>query len=91
MQLSLAPMQDVTDLALMRTLCRVGSMPDFFTTAYFRSTATTCALAEANLRCIMENETGVPVVAQLAAVPVAEAVTAAVILDLLLEGHHGTF
>lgn len=66
MQLSLAPMQDVTDLALMRTLCRVGSMPDFFTTAYFRSTATTCALAEANLRCIMENETGVPVVAQLA-------------------------
>lgn len=66
MQLSLAPMQDVTDLALMRTLDRVGALPDFFTTAYFRSTATTCALAEANVRCILENETGVPVVAQLA-------------------------
>lgn len=66
MQLSLAPMQDVTDLALMRTLCRVGTLPDFFTTAYFRSTATACALAEANLRCVLENETGVPVVAQLA-------------------------
>ncbi len=66
MLLALAPMQDVTDLAFMRTLARVGSLPDFFVTPYFRSTATTCALGEANLRCIRENETGVPIWAQLA-------------------------
>lgn len=66
MRLALAPMQDVTDLAFMRTLARVGSLPDVFLTAYFRSTPTTCALAAQNLRCILENETGVPVIAQLA-------------------------
>ncbi len=59
-------MQDVTDLAFMRTLARIGSLPDVFVTPYFRSTATTCALGEANLRCIRENETGVPIRAQLA-------------------------
>ena len=59
-------MQDVTDLAFMRTLLRIGSLPDLFITAYFRSTRTTCAMAEANLRCIQENETGVPILAQLA-------------------------
>ena len=66
MRLLLAPMQDVTDLAFMRTLHRIQSLPDSFITAYFRSTSTTCALAEHNLRCIDENETGVPVLAQLA-------------------------
>lgn len=66
MKLVLAPMQDVTDLAFMRTLHRIGSLPDAFITAYFRSTSTTCALAEANLRCIDENETGIPILAQLA-------------------------
>lgn len=66
MRLFLAPMQDVTDVAMMRTLARVGSLPDCFMTPYFRSTASTCAMAEANLRCIEQNETGVPVVAQLA-------------------------
>ncbi len=66
MILALAPMQDVTDLAFMRTLARIGSLPDMFVTPYFRSTATTCALGEANLRCIRENETGVPIRAQLA-------------------------
>ena len=66
MKLALAPMQDVTDLAFMRTLQRIGSLPDVFITAYFRSTSTTCALAEHNLRCIDENETGVPILAQLA-------------------------
>ncbi|MBO5684760.1 MAG: tRNA-dihydrouridine synthase family protein [Akkermansia sp.] len=66
MKLILAPMQDVTDLAFMRTLKRIDSLPDLFITAYFRSTTTTCALAEHNLRCIDENETGVPVLAQLA-------------------------
>lgn len=59
-------MQDVTDLAFMRVLSRIGSLPDVFVTAYFRSTPTTCAIAEANLRCIEENETGVPILAQLA-------------------------
>ncbi len=59
-------MQDVTDLAFMRTLARIGALPDVFVTPYFRSTATTCALGEANLRCIRENETGVPIWAQLA-------------------------
>lgn len=63
---ALAPMQDVTDLAFMRVLARIGSLPDLFVTAYFRSTSTTCAIAEANLRCIEENETGVPILAQLA-------------------------
>lgn len=66
MKLALAPMQDVTDLAFMRTLHRIGSLPDVFITAYFRSTTTTCALAEYNLRCIDENDTGVPILAQLA-------------------------
>lgn len=66
MKLALAPMQDVTDLAFMRTLHRIGSLPDIFITAYFRSTSTTCALAEHNLRCIDENETGIPILAQLA-------------------------
>ncbi len=66
MLLALAPMQDVTDPAFMRTLARVGSLPDLFVTPYFRSTPTTCALAEQNLRCIEENETGVPIEAQLA-------------------------
>lgn len=66
MRLLLAPMQDVTDLAFMRTLHRIGSLPDAFITAYFRSTPTTCALSEHNLRCIDENETGIPVLAQLA-------------------------
>ena len=64
--MALAPMQDVTDLAFMRVLARIGSLPDVFVTAYFRSTPTTCAMAENNLRCIEENETGVPVLAQLA-------------------------
>lgn len=66
MILALAPMQDVTDLAFMRTLARIGSLPDFFVTPYFRSTSTTCALAEENLRMIRENETGCPIHAQLA-------------------------
>ena len=64
--LVLAPMQDVTDLAFMRVLARIGSLPDVLMTPYFRSTPTTCAIAEANLRCIEENETGLPIWAQLA-------------------------
>ena len=66
MTLALAPMQDVTDLAFMRTLKRIGSLPDMLVTPYFRSTATTCAMGDENLRCIRENETGLPIHAQLA-------------------------
>ncbi len=66
MLLALAPMQDVTDIAFMRTLLRIGSLPDYFVTPYFRSTPTTCAYAEVNMRCIEENETGKPIWAQLA-------------------------
>lgn len=66
MKLALAPMQDVTDAAFMRTLARIGSLPDVFITPYFRSTRTTCAITENNLRCICENDTGVPILAQLA-------------------------
>ncbi len=65
-KLSLAPMQDVTDLAFMRVLTRLGSLPDYFITAYFRSTPTTCAFVEQNLRCLTENDTGVPIWAQIA-------------------------
>lgn len=83
MQLALAPMQDVTDLAFMRTLARIGSLPDVFLTAYFRSTPTTCALAEQNLRCLTENETGVPVIAQLAGSEAAALVRDALYLQTL--------
>ncbi len=64
--IALAPMQDVTDIAFMRTLSRIGCLPDFFMTPYLRSTRTTCAMMDSPLRCIMENETGVPIWAQLA-------------------------
>ena len=59
-------MQDVTDLAFARVLSRIGSLPDVLVTAHFRSTSTTCAMAENHLRFIEENETGVPILAQLA-------------------------
>ena len=64
--LALAPMQDVTDLAFMRTLTRIHCLPDFWMTPYFRSTRTTCAMSEGPLRCIVENPAGIPVWAQLA-------------------------
>ncbi len=66
MLLALAPMQDVTDIAFMRTLLRINSLPDYFVTPYFRSTPTTGADAEVNRKCIEENETGKPIWAQLA-------------------------
>ncbi len=74
-------MQDVTDLAFMRTLARLGSLPDLLVTPYFRSTPTTCALAEQNLRCLQENETGVPILAQLAGSEAAALVRDARMLD----------
>lgn len=59
-------MQDVTDVAFMRTLARLNCLPDFFVTPYFRSTGTTCAMSESPMACIMENPTSRPVWAQLA-------------------------
>lgn len=87
MFLAQAPMQDVTDLAFMRTLSRLGTLPDEWVTPYFRSTRTTCALAEANLRCILENETGTPIWAQLAgSEPAALARDARYLLQLPVAG-----
>ncbi len=63
---ALAPMQDVTDLAFMRVLHQLDSLPDLFVTAYFRSTPTSCAFVEQNLRCITENPSSVPIWAQIA-------------------------
>lgn len=74
-------MQDVTDAAFQRTLARIGSLPDMLMTPYFRSTTTTCAMAEPNLRCIRENDTGVPLWAQLAGSEAAALVRDARLLD----------
>lgn len=66
MQLALAPMQDVTDLAFVRTLARIGSLPDVLMMPYFRSTRSTCVCSAALERLVEEHETGLPLVAQLA-------------------------
>lgn len=80
-------MQDVTDLAFARVLSRIGSLPDVLVTAYFRSTSTTCAMAENHLRFIEENETGVPILAQLAGSEAAPLVRDAErLLHLPIEG-----
>lgn len=63
---ALAPMQDVTDLAFMRTLTRIRCLPDFWMTPYFRSTRTTCVMPDDLLLCIRENPSGLPIWAQLA-------------------------
>lgn len=65
MLLALAPMQDVSDLAMIRTLHRLGSLPDYFITEYFRSTPHHRKLAPSTLSSITENETGVPIYGQL--------------------------
>lgn len=66
MLLALAPMQDVTNLAFLRTLSRLGSLPDYFVTEYFRSSPHGRGLSPSKLSCITENETGVPIYAQIA-------------------------
>jgi len=62
--LALAPMQDVTDLPFMRLLARYGA-PDLYFTEYFRVTAGNVGLQREALRSVTENDTGVPVCAQL--------------------------
>lgn len=69
--LAAAPMQDVTDLAFMRTLMRIHCLPDFWVTPYIRSARTTCAMTHEPLRCISENPTPTPIWAQLAGSDVA--------------------
>ena len=65
MLLALAPMQDVSDLAMIRTLHRLGTLPDYFITEYFRTTPHHRKLAPSTLSSITENETGVPIYGQL--------------------------
>ncbi|HCN75978.1 MAG TPA: dihydrouridine synthase [Verrucomicrobiales bacterium] len=61
--LLLAPMQDVTDLPFMRLMARYGG-PDLFVTEYFRVTRDSKPEPQI-LRSITENETGIPVMAQI--------------------------
>lgn len=56
-------MQDVTDLPFMRLMARHGG-PDLFVTEYFRVTADSKPEPQI-LRSITENETGIPVLAQI--------------------------
>jgi tRNA-dihydrouridine synthase C len=61
--LVLAPMQDVTDLPFMRLMAQYGG-PDLFVTEYFRVTPDS-RLDGTILRSITENDTGIPVLAQM--------------------------
>lgn len=61
--LALAPMQDITDLAFWRLVHSCGGA-DLYVTEYFRVYATS-ALDKTILRCVVENPTGRPVLAQL--------------------------
>ncbi len=65
MQLALAPMKDVTDLAFLRTLNDLDSLPDFFITEYFRTVAHHKKLTPYILRSIDENPTPCPIYGQL--------------------------
>lgn len=56
-------MQDVTDLPFMRLMARYGG-PDLFVTEYFRVTPDSRLDAQ-TIRSITENETGIPVFAQM--------------------------
>lgn len=61
--LALAPMQAVTDLAFMRVMQHFGG-PDYFVTEYFRVHRDS-APEKKILRSITENETGIPIFAQM--------------------------
>lgn len=87
MLLALAPMQDVTNLAFLRTLSRIGSLPDYFVTEYFRSSPHGRGFSASTLSCITENETGVPIYAQIAgADPAALVRDAQALLDYPVAG-----
>ncbi|MES2507995.1 MAG: tRNA-dihydrouridine synthase family protein [Verrucomicrobiota bacterium] len=61
--LVLAPMQDVTDLPFMRLIARYGG-PDLYVTEYFRVTPDS-KLDATILKSITQNDTGIPVIAQM--------------------------
>ncbi|HNX04360.1 MAG TPA: tRNA-dihydrouridine synthase family protein [Opitutales bacterium] len=60
---ALAPMQDITFASFMRTVAHCGA-PDYFWTAFYRVHETS-RLDEAIRDCILENDTGRPIIAQL--------------------------
>lgn len=61
--MALAPMQDVTDLAFMRVMKHFGG-PDYFVTEYFRVHPDSSPEKKI-LRSITENQTGIPIFAQM--------------------------
>jgi tRNA-dihydrouridine synthase len=61
--LVLAPMQDVTDLPFMKLIAQYGG-PDLFVTEYFRITPDSKPDSQ-TLKSITENDTGIPVMAQM--------------------------
>lgn len=65
MLLALAPMKDVTDLAFIKTLNDLNSLPDYFITEYFRTVAHHKKMAPHIMRSIDENPTGRPIYGQL--------------------------
>lgn len=65
MLLALAPMKDVTDLAFLKTLKDLNSLPDYFITEYFRTVAHHKKMSPYILRSIDENPTGRPIYGQL--------------------------
>lgn len=65
MLLALAPMKDVTDLAFIKTLNDLNSLPDYFITEYFRTVAHHKKMDPYIMRSIDENPTGRPIYGQL--------------------------
>lgn len=84
--LSLAPMQDVTDLAFLRTITPLGGA-DLYTTPYFRAVPHTTHTDEGLVSMITENPTGRPLFAQLiGSDPDALCRMAKKLLELPIEG-----
>lgn len=65
MLLALAPMKDVTDIAFIRTLNNLGSLPDYFITEYFRTIGHHKKMSPYILQSIDENPTSRPIFGQL--------------------------
>ena len=64
-QLLLAPMQDVTDLAFLRTLTALGVQADVYVTPYFRVVSHSDHLERELSQLVRENPTGRPLFAQM--------------------------
>lgn len=65
MLLALAPMKDVTDLAFLKTLKDLDSLPDYFITEYFRTVAHHKKMSPYIMRSIDENPARIPIYGQL--------------------------